>query len=140
MGFCASHLVNNVRHYCQSYMASICNLLYRNGFPRSHFVDRCKPSTSVFVGKSYGSSLHYKTKTIFVPGPFFAYLSLWMQKSNDHPDSLALLPSTSNVFHLYFWSQNRSVTKVFGALHQLDLGEFLPNFVWNHFRVNFCLS
>ena len=83
---------------------------------------------------------HFKTKIIFVSGPFFAYLLLWMQKSNDHLDSLAFLCTFPHVFHLYFWDQNHSVTKVFGALHQLDLDEFLPNFVWNHFWVNICLS
>ena len=82
---------------------------------------------------------HFKTKTIFVSGPFFAHISLRMQKSNDHLDSLAVLCTSPYVFHLYFWGQNRSVTKVFGAFHQLDLGELLPNFVWNHFRGNICL-
>ena len=82
----------------------------------------------------------FKTNTIFVSGPFFADLSLWMQKSNDHFDSLAVLCTSPHVFHLYFWGQNRSITKVFGALHQLDLGEFLPYFVWNHFWVNICVS
>ena len=53
MGLCTSHLINNVRHYCKSCMASTCDQLANQfGFPRCHFVDRCKPNTSAFACKS----------------------------------------------------------------------------------------